>query len=329
MSAAQLVRLAGGLKRGAFTEAADLTRYTVENGAQVMGEHVAVPIARALAGEADSDVRLHDGDVLTIRQLAGWNDIGSLITVRGEVMHPGDYGIEEGERLSSVLKRAGGLRADAYPYGAILERRQVREMEAKNRADLIRQVQGQQSTLKLLPDVGDADQKVAKDAALQQWHATLDQLESTPPAGRLVIHISKNVRKWSGTPADIEVRAGDTLLIPKTPTYVMVNGQVYNPTAITYHPGKSAGWYLRQAGGPTNMANRKAVFVVRGDGSVVGGKGSGEWFSGDVLSAELRPGDMVFVPEKALGGTPAWKSAIEAAQLASSIAIAISVGLNF
>jgi protein involved in polysaccharide export with SLBB domain len=329
MSAAQLVRLAGGLKRGAFTEAADLTRYTVENGAQVMGEHVAVPLARAMAGEADTDVRLHDGDVLTIRQLAGWNDIGSMIAVKGEVMHPGDYGIQEGERLSSVLKRAGGLRGDAYPYGAILERRQVRELEEKNRADLIRQVEAQQSSLKLIPDPGDADEKLAKDGSLQQWHATLDQLESAPPEGRLVIHISKNVGKWANTPADIEVRAGDTLLIPKTPTYVMVNGQVYNPTAIGYRPGKNAGWYLRQAGGPTNMANKKAVFVVRGDGSVVGGKGSGEWFTGDVLSAELRPGDMVFVPEKALGGTPAWKSTIQAAQLMSSIAIAISVGRQF
>jgi protein involved in polysaccharide export with SLBB domain len=329
MSAAQLVRLAGGLKRGAFTEAADLTRYTVESGAQVMGEHVTVPIARVLAGDADTDVRLHDGDVLTIRQLAGWNDVGAVITVKGEVMHPGDYGIQEGERLSSVLKRAGGLRADAYPYGAILERRQVRELEEKNRADLIRQVQAQQSAFKLVPDAGDADEKMAKDAVIGQWHATLDELKTAPPQGRLVIHISKNVGKWANTPADVEVRAGDTLLIPKTPTYVMVNGQVYNPTAITYRPGKNAGWYLRQAGGPTNMANRKAVFVVRGDGSVVGGKGSGEWFTGDVLSAELRPGDMVFVPEKALGGTSAWKSTMQAANLMSSIAIAISIGRQF
>jgi protein involved in polysaccharide export with SLBB domain len=323
------VRIAGGLKRSAFAEVADLTRYTVENGGKVMGEHVAVPLARALAGEADTDLRLHDGDVLTIRQLAGWNDIGSLISVKGEVMHAGDYGIQEGERLSSIIERAGGLRGDAYPYGAILERRQVRELEERNRADLIRQVQAQQSTLKLIPDTGDADEKLAKDGTLQQWHATLDQLQSTPPSGRLVIHISRDMKRWANTPADIEVRAGDTLLIPKTPTYVMVNGQVYNPTAISYRPGKSTGWYLRQAGGPTNMANKKAVFVVRGDGSVVGGKGSGEWFTGDVLNAGLRPGDMVFVPEKALGGTPAWKTTIQAAQLMSSVAIAISVGRQF
>jgi protein involved in polysaccharide export with SLBB domain len=325
MSAAQLVRLAGGLKRGAFTEAADLTRYTVENGAQVMGEHVAVPIARALAGEPDTDVRLHDGDVLTIRQLAGWNDIGSLITVKGEVLHPGDYGIQEGERLSSVLERAGGLRADAYPYGAILERRQVRELQEKTLSDLIREVQAQQDSFKLLPDTGDAQDKLAKNATVQQWHATLDELENLPPTGRLVIHISKDVRKWANTPADLDIRAGDTLFIPKKPNYVMVSGQVYNPTAITFRPGRSAGWYLRQAGGPTTLASRKAVFVVRADGSVVGGKGGGEWFTGNVLSSELRPGDTVFVPEKALGGTPIWKNTLEAAQLMSSVAIAVSV----
>jgi protein involved in polysaccharide export with SLBB domain len=329
MSAAQLVRLAGGLKRGAFTETADLTRYTVAGGAQVMGEHVAVPIARALAGEDDSDVRLDDGDVLTIRQLAGWNDVGSLITVKGEVMHPGDYGVQEGERLSSVIARAGGLRADAYPYGAILERRQVRELEEKNLADLIRQVQAQQDFFKLLPDTGDAEDKLAKSATVQQWHATLDDLESLPPTGRLVIHISKDIRKWANTPADLDIRAGDTLFIPKTPNYVVVNGQVYNPTAITYRPGRSAGWYLHQAGGPTNMASPKSVFVVRADGSVAGAKGSGGWFTGDVLSAELRPGDMVFVPEKALGGPPVWKNTLQAAQLLSSVAVAVSVGHGF
>jgi len=323
------VRLAGGLTRGAFVEVADLTRYTVESGTQVMGEHIAVPLARAMVGDPDTDVRLHDGDVLTIRQLAGWGDVGSLITVKGEVMHPGDYGIQEGERLSSILERAGGFRADAYPYGAILERSQVRELEEKNRSDLIRQVQGEQSSFKLLPDTGDEDEKLAKSSILQQWHNTLEQLEDLPPTGRLVVHISSDVRRWANTPSDVEVRAGDTLFVPKRPNYVVVNGQVYNPTAITYRPGKNAGWYLRQAGGPDNMANRKAVFVIRADGSVVGGKGSGEWFTGDVLSAELRPGDMIFVPEKALGGPPLWKNTLQAAQLLSSVAVAVSVGHGF
>jgi protein involved in polysaccharide export with SLBB domain len=327
MTAAELVRLAGGLKRGAYTEAADLTRYTVAENSNVMGEHSSVPIGRALAGEPDTDVRLHDGDVLTIRELSGWQDIGSVITVSGEVMHPGGYGIQEKERLSSVLQRAGGLRADAYPYGAILVRAQVRDLEEKTRADLIRKVQAEESSFKLTPDSGDPDDKLAKDAELLQWRDTLDQLKSTPPAGRLVIHISKDLRKWANTPADIEVRAGDSLFIPKTPNAVTVNGQVYNPTAVAYRPGRSAGWYLGQAGGPTSMANKKAIIVIRADGSVAGSKDG--WFSGNALSAELRPGDMVFVPEKALGGGISWRNLSLGAQLASSIAIAAEVAHSF
>ncbi|MCU1299069.1 MAG: polysaccharide export protein, partial [Acidobacteriaceae bacterium] len=148
MTAADLVRTAGGLRRSAYTQEADLTRFYVEHGSKVAGEHLTVPLAKALAGEADADVRLHDGDVLTIRQLTGWNDIGATVEVKGEVIHPGPYGIEEGERLSSVLERAGGLRNDAYAYGAILERVEIRDVEEKHRVQLIRTVQEEGSNFK-------------------------------------------------------------------------------------------------------------------------------------------------------------------------------------
>jgi len=326
MTAAELVRTAGGFKRGAFTENADLTRYTVEGGQKVVGEHETVQIARALAGEPDTDMRLHDGDVLTIRQLAGWRDVGAVITVTGEVMHPGTYGIEEGERLSSILERAGGLRSDAYPYGAIFERVQVRELEEKNRAELVQNVREQGTVLKAEPD-GDADKKAAKDAALLQWQSTMDRLQNTPPAGRIVVHVSKNSKRWRNTPADIQVRAGDTIYIPKVPTSVVVNGAVYNATAVAYTPGKSAGWYLGQAGGPSNTAYKKGIFVIRADGSVVGG--SGGVFSGGVQTAELRPGDMVVVPEKAFSANSRWKNIVQGSQVLSAVATAIIIAKNY
>jgi protein involved in polysaccharide export with SLBB domain len=326
MTAAELVRTAGGLKRGAFTETADLTRYTVEGGQSVVGEHETVQIARAVAGEPDTDMRLHDGDVLTIRQLAGWRDVGASITVSGEAMHPGTYGIEEGERLSSILERAGGLRSDAYPYGAIFERLQVRELEQRNRAELLGTIKDEGPALKAVSDA-DPDQKAAKDAALQQWQATMERLQNTPPPGRLVIHISKDMKRWRNTSADIQVRAGDTIFIPKVSTSVMVDGAVYNPTAVTYHPGKSAGWYLGQAGGPNNMAYKKGIFVVRADGSVAGG--SGGMFGGGVESTELRPGDMVVVPEKAFSANTRWKNTLQVAQLATAVGIAVQVARSF
>ena len=326
MTAADLVRLAGGLKRSADSQAADLMRYLEQDGQKQMGEQREINIAKALSGVPDQDVRLRDGDVLTIPQVAGWNDIGSSVTVQGEIMHPGTYGIREGERLSSVLERSGGMRVDAYPYGAILVRVQVRELEEKTRADLIRRVQNEGNALKLIPET-DTDQKMAKDAALAQWQTTLQKLQNTPPTGRMVVHISNDVTRWANTPADLQMRAGDVLIIPKQPTFVMVDGAVYNPTAITYRPGKSAEWYLGQAGGPTLMAKKKEAFVIRADGSVVGGSG-GVW-GGGALSTELRPGDLVMVPEKAFSGTDKWKTILQTSQLVSAIGIGIQVAKGF
>src|SRR5262249_40627885 len=160
------------------------------------------------------------------------------------------------EHLSQILARAGGLRPDAYPYGAVLTRRQVREFEEKDRSELIHRLQDEGAALKLMPEP-DADAKMAKEASLLQWKNTLDQLQNAPTDGRLVIHISANLKNWVNTPADIQVRAGDVLHIPKRPSFVMVNGAVFNPTGVTFKPGKSAEYYLRQAGGPTNTANRK------------------------------------------------------------------------
>jgi protein involved in polysaccharide export with SLBB domain len=322
MTAAELVRVAGGFRRGAYTETADLTSYVVDNSKKVEGEHTTVPIAEAMSGQPDSDVRLHDGDVLTIGTLAGWNDIGATIKLGGEVVHPGTYGIRDGERLSSVLQRAGGLREDAYPYGAIFERVQVQELEKDNRNVLIHNIQDQGASLQQTP--GDAQ---AKQAAQQQWQQALEQIQNTPPAGRMVIHISSNMKHWANTANDIQVHAGDSLYIPKQAGTVMVDGSVYNPTAITFRHGKTAGWYLLQAGGPTNMANKKAIFVIRADGSVVGG--SGGLFSGGVDRVALRPGDMVMVPEKAFSTNTRWQTTLQAANLAYAVGIAIQVARSF
>jgi protein involved in polysaccharide export with SLBB domain len=326
MSAADLVRFAGGLKRSAFTEQADLTRYTVEQGSRMITDHESIQIARALAGDPDTDVRLHDGDVLTIRQLSGWNDVGATITVKGEVVHPGTYGIREGERLSSIIERAGGFRSTAYPYGSVFERSQVRDLEEKNRSELIQRVRGEAAEVKIVPGM-DVDQQMTAQATVMQYQSTLEKLQNTPPSGRLVVHISSNMKHWANTSSDIQVRAGDVIFVPKKPNIVLVDGSVYNPTAVTFKPGKNAGWYLRQAGGPTELANRKSTFVIRADGSVAGGNGG--LFSGSVESTALQPGDMVVVPEKAYSINNKWKTTLEAAQLATAVGIAIQVAKSF
>jgi len=258
--------------------------------------------------------------------LPGWNDLGASIIVKGEVKHPGTYGIRPGERLSSILERAGGFQPSAYPYGALLERVEVRELEAKQQDELILRVKDAQRDLELLPDT-DARQKQAKEAALAQYQTTLTELGVNSPVGRVNIRISSNITRWRNTSADIEVRAGDTLVVPKRPDYVMVTGQVFNPTAVGYRPGKSAKWYLSQSGGPTTQANKKDIFVIRADGSVISAR-TGLW-EGESLNATLEPGDTVVVPEKAIGGGPNWQNVFTTAQLASSIATTVLFAMHY
>lgn len=319
-----LIQLAGGLKRSAYTQTADLTRFDVHDPSQKIGEHQEIEIAAALNGDPHQNVLLRDGDVLTIRQIPGWNDIGASVTVRGEVEHPGTYGIAPGEKLSSVLKRAGGYLPTAYPQAAVLERLEVRELQQKSREELIQRVEQNSLDIKVGVNESASDTAELQKAAAAQRQRVLEGLRNAPVSGRLVIHLDKDLASFAHSPDDIEVRNGDSITIPKRPDFVVVAGQVYNSNAITYTRNKNAEWYLRRAGGVTDLGNKKAIFIVRADGSVVSGN-EGQWWSGSVLSARIRPGDTIVVPEKPIGGSLFWKNVIQMSQIASSAAIVAKI----
>lgn len=322
LTAAQLVRMAGGFKRSALLDAADLASYEIKNGEKVESFRTTVNIGRAVKDQDSSaDVALKSGDILTIHQLSGWNNIGASVMLKGEVTYSGTYGIQDGEKLSSVLKRAGGFTSSAYPAGAVLVRIQVREMEEKSRNELIRQLETTSAGARLSPGPNMGEQVGALQLIMAQQTQVVARLKSQPPSGRLVIKINPDIATWEGTPADIEMRAGDVLAIPKRPGFVLVSGQVYNAAALTFVPGKTAGWYLRRAGGATNVANSKEIFVIRANGSVVGRR-SGEWYNDNVLDTRMEPGDVVVVPQKIIGGSMFWRNMLAAAQILSSVAIA-------
>jgi protein involved in polysaccharide export with SLBB domain len=325
MTAAQLVRMAGGFKRDALLDSADLTSYGVLNGNRVAGSVATVQIGAAVAGaNPAADVPLKPGDILTVHQITGWNDIGESVTIAGQVRFPGTYGFQEGERLSSVLRRAGGFRETAYPAGAVLVRDQVRELEQKSREELIRQIETISAAARLSPNLGSVDSGQAMKLIQAQQDQVLSQLKSQPASGRQVVHITADIDSWADTSVDIELRRGDVLTIPKRPSFVLITGQVYNVTALTFTPGKTAGWYLQHAGGASDTANRKEIFVIRANGSVIG-RHSGGLFDPAVLSTKLDPGDVVVVPQKVIGASLFWRNLLTAAQLASSIAITAAV----
>ena len=328
MTVAQLVRMAGGFNRSALLDSADLASYDIKDGKQVLDRRDTVKIGVVVNDpNSSADVVLKPGDVLTIHQISGWNDIGASVNVQGEVNYPGTYGIQEGERLSSVLKRAGGFRATAYPAGAVLVRDQVKELEDKSRNELIHQIETTSAGAKLAPSLSASDDAATLQLLIQQQKAVVERLRSQPAIGRLVIKINPDIASWEGTPADIELRRGDVLTIPKKPGFVLVSGQVYNASAITFVPGKNAGWYLKRAGGSTEGGNMKEVLVIRANGLVVGRR-SGEWYDSGVLETKLEPGDVVVVPQKVFGGSAMWRNLFASAQILSSVGFAAALALH-
>jgi protein involved in polysaccharide export with SLBB domain len=325
MTAAQLVRMAGGFKRDALLENADLTSYDVKSGNAVVENLATVQIGAAVTGtDPHADALLKPGDILAVHRITNWGNIGESVTINGQVRYPGSYGFQEGERLSSVLRRAGSLLPEAYPMGAVLIREQVKELEQKSRDELIRQIEANSAAAKLSPSVGSSGSSGALQLIKEQQDQVISDLKSHPPTGRMVIQISSDIDSWANTPADIELRRGDVLSIPKRPGFVLVSGQVYNATALTFSPGKTAAWYLSHAGGTNATANRKEVFIIRANGSVVGRRSAGR-FEGGVLSNKLNPGDVVVVPQKLIGGSLFWRNLLATGQIASSVAITAGV----
>jgi len=327
MRVSDLVRSAGGFLRSANPESADLVHYAVLEGAAARpsGEQT-VNLTSALVGEATANVLLNDGDVLTVPQQTRWKDMGATVTLHGEVLKPGVYGIEPGERLSSLLRRAGGLLPSAYPSAAVFERIEVRKMQEQSRQELIQRLEQESTVVKTAITTSGSEEAALQQAAVQQRQRVVDGLRRAPVSGRLVVHIRIGQKDFPGSPDDIELRAGDTLEIPKQPGFVLIVGQVYNSNAITYTPGKNTAWYLSRAGGATGLANKKAIFIIRASGSVTSGSG-GMW-SGGVESSIIGPGDTIMVPERATVGSNVWKNLVAIAQIAQAGALAAAVAIQ-
>jgi polysaccharide biosynthesis/export protein len=327
MTVSDLLRSAGGLLRSANPDGGDLTNYAMSNssGERVSAGHQDLNLAAALAGKEDQNLTLRDGDVLTVPQQSGWNDVGATVALRGEIAKPGVYGIKPGERLSSLLQRAGGLLPTASPRAAMFERVEVRELQQQSRQELIQRLEQESTVVKTSASTSGTEEAALQQTAAQQRERVLEALRKAPVSGRLVIHLRPDRKDFAGSPEDIELRAGDSLTIPKQPGAVLVIGQVYNANALTYKPGRNAGWYLSRAGGATQLANKGGIFIIRADGSVTS-KADGPW-SGGVLAATMGPGDMVVVPEKAVLGSSTLKNVLAVAQIASSAALVAAVAI--
>jgi protein involved in polysaccharide export with SLBB domain len=320
MRVSDLLRAGGSLEDSAYGAKAQLTRYKVVGDIR-QTELLSIDLAAVRRGDASADVLLQPFDFLTIQETPEWREL-EQVTLRGEVRFPGTYPIKRGETLRSVLERAGGLTPLAFPSASIFTRKELRDREQEQLERLAERLQTDLASSAL-----QATQ--AKDSqagqALTIGQSLLAQLKTTKPVGRLVIDLERVLAQRAGSAADVALRDGDQLLVPKIRQEVTVLGEVQNSTSHLFRPSLTRDDYIALSGGTTRKADRKHIYVVRADGSVVGNVHSG-WFrrSGQVT---IKPGDTVVVPldTERMPTLPLWQAVT---QIMYNIAIAATAIKN-
>ncbi|MCZ8132985.1 MAG: SLBB domain-containing protein [Steroidobacteraceae bacterium] len=290
MTVADLIRAGGGLGESAYGGEAEITRYELSDADGRRGRTTTVDLARVLDGDPAANIELRPYDFIVVKNLPNWAE-QATVTLKGEVRFPGSYPIVRGERLSSVVARAGGFTDMAFVEGSVFTRVELRERERRQLEAFADRLQRDISLASLAamqrPQGGGS--QTAPDALLI-GESLLNLLRDSRPVGRLVIDLGSAVKKPLG-PQDVVLKDGDEIMVPERAQQVTVLGEVQVGTSHMYDPRIGAEEYVAMSGGATQKADRRRTFIVRANGSVASGRSG--WFR---HADEVRPGDTIVVP---------------------------------
>lgn len=216
-----------------------------------------------------------------------------LVRIEGEVEHPGIYYVAPNTSLEAIISQAGGLTSRSFVYGTKLTRQSVREQQREGYRDAVQQLE---LSLAAAPIVNDTSLSSAdRQSQIAGARAVLDRLKQSEPDGRVVLPIAY---ADTALPGSILMENNDAIYVPARPTTVGVFGAVYRPASFMLGGARRSKVkdYIELAGGTLRSADRGGIFVVRVNGEVLTRKRG-------ALSANIYPGDVIFVPVRTQGST--------------------------
>ncbi len=323
MTIADLVRAGGGLSDAAYGGKAELTRYRVEDGETRRTDLIEVDLAQALRGDSKENLKLEPFDILSVKEVSQWHTQES-VTLTGEVRFPGTYDIKRGETLVSVLARAGGLTEFAFPEGSVFTRVELKKREQEQMDMLATRMQ---TDLAAMAISGAAAGLPGSGNAITVGQSLLGQLRAQKAVGRLVIDLPRMMHNRPGSPADVILRDGDQLIVPRFQQQVTVIGEVQSATSHLYGPDLSRDDYIGLSGGTTRRADRSKIYIVHANGSVVAAEGH-RWFQISGSDMRIKPGDTIVVPldTERLPPLPFWTAVTT---IIYNVAIAVAAVRSF
>ncbi|TOB49644.1 OtnA protein, partial [Vibrio parahaemolyticus] len=287
MTVSTLIEAAGGLTYNAFTINAELARTAINNKDERAYIDVErVDLRKAIQGSVSDDVIIAGRDRLNILEKPNVK-LQSTVTLQGEVRFPGTYTVRQGETLSELLKRAGGLTEFAHPQGAIFTREALRLQEQKllNQYAADMRKETAKKTFRADSNISSVISDPEKTLAFVQ------EASRSKALGRMVVQLNRIVQ--GDHSADFMLEDGDFLFVPTFRNTVSIMGEVQVPITYLLDSKLDVNDYLNKAGGAKKQADEDRIFVVRADGSVYK-PSSGYWFGNN--KEELKAGDTIVVP---------------------------------
>ncbi len=294
MTVSDLIFAAGGLLESAYPGEAELTSAVIKDGKVFSIETRVIDIKEALGGDPAQNILLKPYDSLFVKKIPDWRETEHVVLL-GEVKFPGNYTIKRGERLSSVLKRAGGLAPNAYAEGVLFTRKSLKELQQKSLEDVVSRLE-QELLSRSIESVETAltpEAAMQEKTAIEQKNALIKKLKEATAKGRLYIKIS-DIERLERSSYDIELEHLDAITIPARPGSVTVLGSVFNPNSFVFAPKGDASDYIDLAGGLTRNADEGSIYILKADGSALSARQEGWGF----MSTRLNPGDTIVVPEQ-------------------------------
>jgi len=266
----------------AYTERVEVAR----RRADLTMEVLSVDLKKAWSGDPSQDLLLKPLDEVTVRTEL---KAARTIALTGQVVRPGVYTIADGEKLSSVLERAGGFNDRAFLKGAAYTRASLRKIE-QEQLDAFLRVQEQRMLAAASTVIVGAEKEdvAAQQQSLQARREALRLLASKVVVGRMVVRLDSPDR-LKGSDNDVVLVDGDTLNVPEPPDSVLVIGAVRNSTSVQHKDGAGVDYYINRVGGYSKEADKKEAHIVKADGSAI---------SSFTNIRTVEPGDTVIVPPK-------------------------------
>jgi protein involved in polysaccharide export with SLBB domain len=307
MHISDLIFAAGNILESAYLDEAEVSSQIIEEG-KLRIKHKKINLKKAIEGDPTHNLLLKPYDRVFVKRIPEWQE-KRFVNISGEINFPGKYIIKKGERLSSLIERAGGFTDKAYLRGAVFTRERVKTVQQKSLEEMILRLESEllaEGSIQTSTALSQEEIE-AKKVELEQKQKFIEALKKLKATGRMSIKLT-HPRLLKGSEYDIELEDGDNLHIPMKNNVVNVVGSVMSRGSFVYSERLNYKDYIEMAGGYSRYADTNNVYVLKVDGSarklsrrfISWNHSKSRWemsgFGEDIK--EIEPGDTIVVPEK-------------------------------